>query len=170
MAAKPEAWQTGPVPGVPPLLQPVAHALLNCAEQLRDAIEGLTPAQLAARPANAASIDFHVRHAIGSLDRLFTYARGEALTDSQREYLAGEKEPSTLFSSGLIDLFDAAVDKALTQLRATDESTLTDARAIGRAQLPSTVIGLLFHGAEHTARHTGQVVTMSKIVSNIVST
>ena len=165
MAATPEAWQSGPVSGVPPLLQPVAHALLNCAEQLRDAVERLTPGQLAARPANAASIDFHIRHAIGSLDRLFTYARGESLTDSQREYLAGEKEPSNLTSAELAGLFDAAVDKALSQLRATDESSLIDARTIGRAQLPSTVIGLLFHGAEHTARHTGQVVTMSKIVS-----
>jgi uncharacterized damage-inducible protein DinB len=165
MATKPEAWQTGPVPGVTPLLQPVAHALMNCAEQIEDAIRSLTPAQLAARPANAASIDFHVRHAIGSLDRLFTYARGEPLSDSQREYLSSEKALSGLTSRELIDLFNAAVDQALSQLRATDASSLTDARTIGRAQLPSTVIGLVYHGAEHTARHTGQVVTMSKIVS-----
>jgi uncharacterized damage-inducible protein DinB len=66
----------------------------------------------------------------------------------------------------LIGQFEAAIDSALSQLRATDEATLTDARTIGRARLPSTVIGLLFHGAEHTARHTGQVVTMSKIVTS----
>ena len=166
MAAKPEAWQTGPVAGVPPLLQPVAHALLNCREQLSDAVDALTADQLVARPANAASVDYHVRHAIGSLDRLFTYARGEALTDYQREYLAAEKNPSTLTARDLIDQFDAAIQTALSQLRTTDEATLTDARTIGRAQLPSTVIGLLFHGAEHTARHTGQVVTTSKIVGS----
>ena len=164
MTAKPEAWQAGPVPGVPPLLQPVAHALLNCAEQLHAAIESLNPTQLTARPGNAASIDFHVRHAIGSLDRLFTYARGEALSESQRDYLAAEKEPSSHSSAELIALFNAAVDKALSQLRATDEAALTDARTIGRAQLPSTVIGLLFHGAEHSARHTGLVVTTSRMV------
>jgi len=164
MAEKIEAWQAGPVAGVPSLLQPVAHALLNCAEQLSEAIGPLTPSQLTARPAGAASVDFHVRHAIGSLDRLFTYARGESLSEAQREYLAAEKAPSSHASAELIGLFKTAVDKALSQLRATDESTLTDARTIGRARLPSTVIGLLFHGAEHTARHTGQVVTMSKIV------
>jgi uncharacterized damage-inducible protein DinB len=166
MTGRPEAWQTGPVAGVPPLLQPVAHALLNCREQLNDALEGLSADQLLARPANAASIDYHVRHAIGSLDRLFTYARGEALSDHQREYLAGEKNPSKFDAGDLIGQFEAAIDSALSQLRATDEATLTDARTIGRAQLPSTVMGLLFHGAEHTARHTGQVVTMSKIVTS----
>ena len=166
MAAKPEAWQTGPVAGVPPLLQPVAHALLNCREQLSDAVAGLSADQLVARPANAASVDYHVRHAIGSLDRLFTYARGEALTDYQREYLAAEKNPSTFTARDLIDKFDAAIQTAMSQLRSTDEAILTDARTIGRAQLPSTVIGLLFHGAEHTARHIGQVVTTSKIVGS----
>jgi uncharacterized damage-inducible protein DinB len=165
MAAKIEAWQSGPVEGVPALLQPAAHALLNSREQIHEAIGRLDVVQLAARPANVASIDFHVRHAIGSLDRLFTYARGEPLSGAQRAYLAEEKNPSGAEASSLLDQFDAAIEKALAQLRSTDESTLTDARAIGRAQLPSTVMGLLFHGAEHTARHTGQAVTMSRIVT-----
>ena len=59
--------------------------------------------------------------------------------------------------------FDAAVDAALVQLRATDESTLLERRGVGRAQIPSTVLGLLFHAAEHTQRHVGQVVTTIKI-------
>jgi uncharacterized damage-inducible protein DinB len=164
MSTKPEPWQTGPVAGIAPLLQPVAHALLNCKEQLHDAIDGLRIDQLSSRPAGVASIDYHVRHAIGSLDRLFTYARGEALSDLQREYLADESRPSALSWRELNERFDAAVENALTQLRATQEASLTEARAIGRAKLPSTVIGLLFHGAEHTARHTGQAVTMAKIV------
>ena len=164
MSAKPEAWQTGPVEGIAPLLQPVAHALLNCMEQLRDATDGLSVDQLSARPAGVASIDYHVRHAIGSLDRLFTYARGEALSDPQREYLAAESTPSAASANELNQRFDEAVEKALMQLRSTREASLTEARTIGRARLPSTVIGLLFHGAEHTARHTGQAVTMAKIV------
>ena len=164
MSAKPEAWQTGPVAGIAPLLQPVAHALLNCKEQLRDAIDSLSVEQLAARPAGVASIDYHVRHAIGSLDRLFTYARSEALSDSQREYLAAENSASALSANELTERFDEALEKALSQLRSTQEASLTEARTIGRARLPSTVIGLLFHGAEHTARHTGQAVTMAKIV------
>jgi uncharacterized damage-inducible protein DinB len=56
------------------------------------------------------------------------------------------------------------VDRALAQLARTDETTLLQFRGVGRAQLPSTVLGLLFHAAEHASRHTGQVVTTARIV------
>jgi uncharacterized damage-inducible protein DinB len=159
-----EAWQAGPVEGVPGLLQPVAHALLNCVDDLERSLAGLTTDQLSERPRDAASIDYHIRHAIGSLDRLFTYAREEALSDSQRDYLDSEKKSSGKEAGELLANFRIAVDNAITQLRSTNETTLTEPRTIGRAKLPSTVIGLLFHGAEHTARHTGQVVTTAKVV------
>jgi uncharacterized damage-inducible protein DinB len=159
-----EPWQSGPVDGVPALLQPVAHALLDTFDDVERAVAGLSLEQLAARPGNAASIDYHVRHAMGSLDRLFTYARGESLTPAQREYLDAEKAVSGRDASTLISELRSAVDRAIEQLRSTDEATLTDARTIGRAKLPSTVIGLLFHGAEHTARHTGQIVATAKVI------
>ena len=161
-----EAWLSGPVPDVAPLLQPVAHALLNARQQLTEALDGLDAADLAKRPGNAASIAYHVTHAIGSLDRLFTYARGEALSEEQREYLKSETgvESRGVDAPVLLGQFNAAVDAALRQLRATNESTLLEPRGVGRAQLPSTVLGLLFHGGEHTVRHTGQVVTTAKIV------
>jgi uncharacterized damage-inducible protein DinB len=166
---RPEPWQAGPVEGVPSLLQPVAHALLNSEQDIHDAIAGLTPAQIASRPGNAASIEFHVRHLCGSLDRLFTYARGEQLSGTQREYLAAEKVPSLPAPEArdLVALFDAHLERAIAQLRVTDESSLSSPREIGRAKLPSTVLGLLFHGAEHTARHTGQIVATAKIVSAV---
>jgi len=157
-----EPWQAGPVDGVPALLQPVAHALLNSLDDIERTLSGLSLEQLAARPGGGASIDFHVRHAIGSLDRLFTYARGDALTDEQREYLRAEQTISGHDAATLLESFRSAVDQAIEQLRATDSSTLTDARTIGRAKLPSTVIGLLFHGAEHTARHAGQIIATAK--------
>jgi hypothetical protein len=47
------------------------------------------------------------------------------------------------------------------------EADLLTARAVGRRQLPSNVLGLLFHAAEHTQRHTGQVITTSKIVRGL---
>jgi uncharacterized damage-inducible protein DinB len=148
------------------MLQPVAHALLNCQEQIHDSLAGITSEQLAARPQNIASLEFHLRHACGSLDRLFTYARGEALSDAQREYLNAEKAPSSNppVVKELLTLVDTHIERAIDQLRATDESSLSAPREVGRAKLPSTAIGLLFHGAEHTARHTGQVVTTAKIV------
>ena len=67
-------------------------------------------------------------------------------------------------SEQLVEAFDAAVDRALEQLRATDDTTLLEPRVVGRGRLPSTVIGLLFHAAEHTQRHAGQLVTTAKVV------
>jgi uncharacterized damage-inducible protein DinB len=164
---QPEAWLRGPVPGIPPLLQPIAHGLLQCREELQGALEGLTPEQMWARPFGAASLGFHARHAGGSLDRLFTYARGERLSAEQQSALAAEREPDLEPGAvdRLLERFSEAVDNALAQLRSTSEVTLVEPRSVGRAQLPSTVIGLLFHAAEHTQRHMGQAVTTAKVVA-----
>jgi uncharacterized damage-inducible protein DinB len=59
---------------------------------------------------------------------------------------------------------DMALEDAVSNLKALPEEELLAARAVGRAQLPSNVLGLLFHAAEHTQRHTGQVITTSKII------
>ncbi len=135
-------------------------------EQIHGAIEGLDTEQLAARPGGAASIAWHVTHAIGSLDRLFTYARGESLSENQRAALAGEQRPAESPSNaeGLIADLAVSVETAIGRLRATDETTLLEVREVGRARLPSNVLGLLFHGGEHAARHAGQVVTTAKLV------
>ena len=55
----------------------------------------------------------------------------------------------------------------MVQLAATPPESLGDERLVGRAALPSTVRGLLFHGAEHTQRHVGQVITTAKIVRGL---
>jgi uncharacterized damage-inducible protein DinB len=108
---------------------------------------------------------YHVRHAIGSLDRLLTYARGEQLSAAQLMILTGEgnEDDGAGSAEELVTAFDDAVDAALMQLRETSEATLLDAREVGRAKLPSTVIGLLFHAAEHAQRHVGQLVTTAKV-------
>jgi DinB superfamily len=165
----PEVWLRGPIPEVPPLLQPAAHALLQALEEVRRAVGALSSAELWARPGGAASVGFHVRHAAGSLDRLFTYARGEALSEEQLAFLAAEGEPGSLPEEGaaLASAFERQVERALAQLRGTQESTLLEARGVGRLQLPSTVLGLLFHAAEHTQRHVGQIVTTARIVQGL---
>ena len=163
--SKPEPWLRGPVEGVPVLLQPVAHGLLQCREELEAAVGPLTPQQIWQQPNGAASVGYHVRHAAGSLDRLFTYARGAMLSDAQMSVLRQESQPDpALGSADLLAAFDAAVERSLDQLRSTDERTLTDVRHVGRSKLPSTVIGLLFHGAEHTQRHAGQIATLVKLL------
>lgn len=167
--ALPEVWLRGPVPDIPPLLQPVAHGLLQCQEELHAHLAGLTPDRIWAEPSGSASIGFHMRHAAGSLDRLFTYARGEQLSAAQRAALAAEPAADLAPNPAarLLAAFDEAVERALDQLRRTDESTLLEPRSVGRARLPSTVIGLLFHAAEHTQRHVGQTATLVKITADV---
>ena len=160
------AWLRGPVAGIPALLQPVAHALIDADEDVRKFVPGLSTQEIAAHPGGAASVGYHVKHAMGSLDRLFTYARGESLSTAQRAALAAEADPDLTPTVGaaLVAAFDEAVERALEQLRTTADTTLLETRGVGRAQLPSTVLGLLFHAAEHTQRHVGQLVTTTKIV------
>jgi len=50
-------------------------------------------------------------------------------------------------------------------LRGTSRDLLLDERKVGRAGLPSTVLGLLFHAAEHSTRHVGQAITTAKILA-----
>lgn len=162
----PEVWLRGPMEGYAPLLMPAAHALAGAAEDMAHAAAPLTPEQLWTRPNGAASVGFHLRHVAGSLDRLLTYARGEGLTEAQLAYLSREEEPGEppAEASQLIAEMQAAVEAALAQIRATPVATLLEARGVGRKQLPSTVLGLLFHAAEHTQRHAGQIVTTARIV------
>ena len=159
-----EWWQRGPVEGVPALLQPVAHILLQVGESVDDAVAGLTESQWNARPGGVASPAFHVRHIAGVIDRLFTYARGEPLSDAQFALLRTEGEPlhSPEVPSALVALH-ARIDAAIAELRTIDVSTLGDFRAVGRAKLPSTVIGCLVHGAEHSMRHVGQLVVTTRV-------
>jgi hypothetical protein len=164
MSSPPEVWLRGPITGVPPLLQPVAHSLLQSREDVAATLPTIGATELWVRPADIASAGYHVLHAAGSLDRLFTYARGEGLSDRQRAELTAEKANAPMGPDALAELFDRRVELALLQLRATPESSLTDHREVGRARMPSTVIGLLFHAAEHTLRHVGQLITTVKVV------
>jgi len=165
MSSVPEVWLTGPVPGVPPLLQPAAHALLQARAEIAAFASGTTSEVLWRERGGAATAGFHLLHMAGALDRLFTYARGEALTDAQKAAAKAEALPHPdLNGTALAARVESAIDAAIAQLRATDPQTLTHERKVGRAGLPTTVIGALFHGAEHTARHAGQFITTLKLV------
>ena len=165
--AETEWWQRGPIAGVPDVLQPVAHILLQVQESVHELVAGLTEAQWNARPANVASAAFHVRHITGVIDRLFTYARGQTLNDAQFAALKVERQPVTVADvSSVLNALDARVAAAIDELRNTDPATLGDFRGIGRKQLPSTVIGCLVHGAEHSMRHVGQLSVTVRVVRN----
>ncbi len=165
IVSRTEWWQRGPVDGVPAVLQPVAHIVLQVGETVHELVEPLTEAEWNARPANVASIAFHVRHIVGVLDRLFTYARGAGLSEAQFVALRGEGAPIARGDvAALLAQLDAQIASSMAELRATDPAILGDFRGVGRAQLPSTVIGCLVHGAEHSMRHVGQLSVTARIV------
>src|SRR5476651_1772792 len=87
---EPEVWLRGPVTNIQPLLQPVAHALLQARNEVNEMMHNLPNNKLWDKVAGLASPGFHLQHLTGVLDRLFTYARGEALNEAQLQYLKME--------------------------------------------------------------------------------
>jgi uncharacterized damage-inducible protein DinB len=166
VAPRAEVWLRGPIDQMPDLLMPAAHAFLQVAEEVEDVGSTLTADELWQRPGGAASPGFHLKHLVGATDRLLTYARGETLSPSQLAFLKAEKDPATPPEStaDLVRGVQQAIDRALDQLRRTPVDTLTDKRTVGRAALPTNVLGLLFHAAEHAQRHAGQLTTTIKIL------
>ena len=158
----PEAWLRGPLAGFEPVLMPAAHALVQAREDIQRAADA-TIDELWRRPGGAASAGYHLQHLAGSLDRLLAYARGESLTDAQRTALAQEGTPGAQ-PAALVAQAARAIDRALDQIRNTAPETVFEGRAVGRAKLPATVLGLIFHAAEHTTRHVGQLITTLKAV------
>ncbi len=165
---KTEWWQRGPVDGVPGVLQPVAHILLQVQESVHELTDGLGENEWNARPAGVASVAFHVRHITGVIDRLFTYAQGQTLSDAQFASMKREGDPlNEADAPSIIRALDERVEAAVNELRTIDTNTLDQFRGIGRAQLPSTVIGCLVHGAEHAMRHVGQLSVTVRVAREL---
>jgi hypothetical protein len=163
--ANTEWWQRGPIDGVPAVLQPIAHILFQVRESVGEIVEALTEREWNARPAGVASAAFHVRHIAGVVDRLFTYARGNALSTEQLATIPSEGQQLLMADvEPVLRALSARIDAAVAELRTIDVTTLGDFRGVGRAQLPSTVIGCLVHGAEHAMRHVGQLSVTARIV------
>ena len=155
----PERWLRGPVENILPLLQPVAHALLQAQDEINAITAGLQDDMIWQTPGGKASIAFHLKHIAGVHDRLLTYAAGNQLSEMQLQYLKSEgiSDPAITLSTLLKDM-NKQFDTTLKALENFSTESLTEARGVGRKQSPSTVIGLLFHIAEHTMRHTGQLL------------
>lgn len=167
-----EVWQRGALPNVPLLLQPIAHTLLQAKEEVEEVMTDFPSDLLWIKPTGMASVGFHLQHLTGVLDRLFTYARNEKLSETQFTDLKqeGKNTEQGLLTNELVRKFQLQVEKAINQIKLTDETSLTDFRSVGRAGLPSTVIGLLFHAAEHSMRHLGQLIVTVKIVREFKDT
>jgi len=163
----PEVWLRGPLNNIPPLTQPVAHALLQAGEEIGNALSGFPDHLLWIKPAGVASVGFHLQHMSGVCDRLLTYAKEQSLTKDQLIYLqheetAIEENTNTLL---LVEKFHSSVQKVIDFLTTLSNADLTAFRPVGRNKLPSTLMGLLIHIAEHTMRHLGQLLVTAKILT-----
>jgi len=158
-----EVWMRGPIAGIPDLLQPVAHALLQAEEDIVKYTAQLSSEQLWARPCGNASIGFHLLHIRGVIDRMFTYAADKSLSAEQFDYLQQEGiVDAELSVATLAENLHLQIEQALQRLSAIDPKTLTEERFLGRKRIPTTLIGLLFHAAEHAQRHVGQLLVTAR--------
>ncbi|WP_324028297.1 DinB family protein [Maribacter sp. BPC-D8] len=165
-----EFWLSGPIEGVPDLLQPAAHALLQSERELKKYTADFPKELLWAKTAGRASVGFHMNHITGVLDRMLTYAKGESLSEAQFQFL--KQEAVFNLTTEVADLqkqFSAKVEEALAYFKTISDSSLTEKRAVGRKKLPSTVIGLLFHAAEHSQRHIGQLLVTTSVLQSKIS-
>jgi len=158
----PEPWLRGPLTGVHPLIAPSLYGFRQAREDLAKYTEGLTVEQIWATPHGFGSVGFHLRHVAGSVDRLSAYLRGERLSQAQMEFLAREHEPGATREELLTEM-DAAFQRVESFARFIDVALLAEPREVGRKRLPTTVIGLLTHIAEHTQRHAGQAISAAKL-------
>jgi hypothetical protein len=166
MSNKPEVWLRGPLNDLPALLQPVVHALLQAREEINELMLNFPDELLWHQVAGMASPGFHLQHLSGVINRLFTYAQGNQLNQDQLNALAAEGKPAAedISVTSLVNQFNKQVDDALHQLSQADVNSLTAHREVGRGKLPSTVIGLYVHSAEHTMRHVGQLLVTVRVL------
>lgn len=165
----PEPWLRGPIPGFHPLIAPILYAFEQAREDLALHTAGLTTEQVWATPHGFGSLGFHVRHIARSTDRLMTYLAGKQLSESQMTALQREQDPGASLEQLLAEM-DLSFQNAESIVRALNPANLGDTRGVGRKHLPTTVIGLLTHIAEHTQRHVGQAIGAAKLarISNLL--
>jgi uncharacterized damage-inducible protein DinB len=166
METLPEPWLRGAMPGVSPLTAPILFAFQQAREDLATYTEGLTTEQIWATPFGFGSLGFHIRHIAGSSGRLITYLEGQQLSENQIAALAAEKQPGASREKLLAEL-DSAFRRNEEVVRALKPTALDEVREVGRKRLPTTVIGLLTHIAEHTQRHVGQAICAAKLARSL---
>jgi hypothetical protein len=161
-----EPWLRGPLPDVDPLVAPTLHAFTQAREDLALWTEGLNDEQIWLRPHGLAPVGFQLRHIAGSVDRLTTYLRGEQLAPEQLAAIPHEMEAG-LGRSALLAEVNEALDQAEQAIRSLDRDVLMESRSVGRKRLPTTVIGLVVHLAEHTQRHVGELIVTTKLARDM---
>jgi uncharacterized damage-inducible protein DinB len=158
-----EPWLRGTYAEVPAVGRAVLHALDLALEDLTNWTAGLTDAQVHSQPLGLPSVAFHLRHIARSVDRLLTYAEGKPLSAEQLALLKAEQSGDESLAELLAEV-EASFSNAAERVRVLATANLETFRGVGRKQLPTSIGGALVHVADHTQRHTGQVVTTAKVL------
>ena len=161
-----EPWLSGSHSAIHPCFRPLLFSLEQAQQDLRHWTLRLLEEQVWAQPLGLAPLGFQLRHIAGSVDRLFTYVEGNQLNERQLTALRSEMIPGASLSELLTEM-DAVFQGVVQKVERLDEIAITENRGVGRKQLPTTVIGLLVHIAEHTQRHVGQAILTAKVLSAI---
>jgi uncharacterized damage-inducible protein DinB len=141
---------------------PVFHSFAQVREDLATHTAGVTTDQVWRRHGPLPSLGFQLRHIAGSVDRLVTYLVGGELTADQLAFLKQEAAPGATLEQ-LLTSVDASLANAEQRILGIRPEDLYEPRFIGKKRLPSNVLGLLVHVAEHTQRHLGQAITTAKL-------
>jgi uncharacterized damage-inducible protein DinB len=157
-----EPWLRGTLGEVEPVRRAVLHALELAGEDAERWAFALSDAEMFAMAAGPPSVAFQLRHIVRSLDRLLTYAEGGELSEAQFAALGSEMDAGT--AEEVVAEFREGLAAARERVRAVASESFGEVRFVGRERLPTTVVGLLIHCAEHTQRHVGQMVTTTKVV------
>ena len=147
---------------VHPSVMPVFFSFAQVREDLVQHTADLSREQVWQKIGKA-SVGFHLKHLAGSVDRLTTYLMGGQLSEEQLQSLRKEEEGTEEIGE-LLQVVNEALAASEQKLQTVDPNHLYAQRIVGRKQLPTSVLGLLVHIAEHTQRHLGQVITLAQIV------
>jgi uncharacterized damage-inducible protein DinB len=160
---KEEPWLRGTHLEIEPVVRSLIYSIEMAREDIAKWCGNLDDAEIHAQPFHLPSVGFQLRHMVGSLNRLLTYAEGHALSDGQRAAHSAEGEPQGS-AEAVFEEFAQGLDHALRRLEALAGQPLEAIVKIGRRALPTTRAGLLIHVAEHMQRHVGQAITTTKVV------
>jgi uncharacterized damage-inducible protein DinB len=161
-----EPWLRGTHADVAAAGRAVLNAIELSLDDLTKWTAGLTDAEVHSRPLGLPSIAFHLRHIARSVDRILTYAEGGQLSREQLAALKTELDGEGKLESlaVLLAQVEISFNDADDRIRVLASADLNTPRFVGRKQLPTSIGGAMIHVADHTQRHTGQVVTTAKVI------
>jgi uncharacterized damage-inducible protein DinB len=163
-----EPWLRGTHADAPAVGRAVLHALDLALDDIAKWTGGLTDAEVHAQPLGLPSVAFHLRHIARSTDRILTYAEGNQLTSEQLAALKAEQSGEEALAA-LIAEVEVSFSNAADRIRVLATANFDTFRGVGHKQVPTTIGGALIHVADHTQRHTGQVVTTAKVLKALRS-